>query len=98
MNQKARWAEICKTQLDVIRYDERFNSIENKRSNRPDLHAFLLLDSLFPGTNDMVAGAAHDEIFLDVHEDQIALLTDAEILELMKCGVRYGEDCLCMFA
>lgn len=98
MNQKARWAEIHKTQLDVIRYDERFTSIENKRSNRPDLHAFLLLDSLFPGTNDMVAGATHDEIFLDVSEDQIAALTDEEILELMKCGVRYGEDCLCMFA
>jgi len=95
ISQRQRWSEI--SSQDHVQYGEKFASIENKRSNRPDLHAFMLLDELFPGTMEIIAGAAHDEIFLGIYEEQIALLTDDQIIELIKCGVRYGEDCLCMF-
>jgi len=77
----------------------KFDRIENKRSQRPDIHAFLLLDELCPGTTDMVAGAAHDEIFLDVSlEDLAKVITEDQVVELIRCGVRHSEyDCLAMF-
>jgi len=76
----------------------KFERIENPRSRRPDLHAFLLLDELFPQDRDMVCNASHDEIYLDVTDDEVATLTDEQILELVRCGVRYDGDGLCMFA
>jgi hypothetical protein len=76
-----------------------FDRVLKKRSGRPDLHAFVLLDTLFPGVDDMVCYAEHDEIWLDISGDNIANLSDDEILELVRCGVRYDDDndSLCMF-
>lgn len=78
----------------------KFERVENKLSNRPDLHAFLLLDSLLPGSTDMVSAAEHDEIFLDVELDQLAAtaITEEQVRDLVRCGVRISEDSLCMFA
>ena len=78
----------------------KFDRIENKRSGRPDLHAFLLLDSLIPGTSDIVCATQHDEIFLDV--DPIVLnevISDDQLVELIRCGVRLDSesDSLAMF-
>ena len=75
-----------------------FDRIKNKRSNRPDLHAFLLLDELFPRDRDIVSAAEHDEIWLDVETSEIEKLTEEQIIELIRCGVRYSEDSLAMFA
>jgi len=78
----------------------KFERVENKRSSRPDLHAFLLLNELVPGTNDMVSAAEHDEIFLSVEPEELnKVATDEQILELVRCGIRYNSshDCLCMF-
>lgn len=75
-----------------------FDLIENKRSRRKDLHAFLLLDELFPSNKKMVAAAEHDEIYLDIDPERLAkVATPDQIKELVRCGVRYGEDGLCMF-
>lgn len=70
-------------------------------SEVPDLHAFLLLDDLFPNPdNDMIAAAEHDKYWLDVDGEAIAKLTDDQILELVRCGVIYDSDVdsLAMFA
>lgn len=78
----------------------KFDRVENKRSNRPDLHAFLLLDELMPGTRDMVSAAEHDEIYLDIDVDAFkAVATEEIVIELTRCGVRYdsGYDTFCMF-
>ena len=72
----------------------KFDRVENKKSQRPDLHAFLLLDELFPGTSDIIGAACHDEIYLDVDPEG---LSEENILELVRCGVRYSDDSLCMF-
>ena len=40
------------------KYDDEyaeFERVENKRSQRRDLHAFLLLDEIVPGDTDMVS-------------------------------------------
>ena len=88
-----RWEELS----DYLNFD----GIEEKRSTRPDLHAFLLLDELFHNAGrDMVSAAEHDIIFLDVDYEVIEKLTDKQIVELTRCGVHYSEEfgCLAMFA
>ena len=78
----------------------KFENVENKRSQRPDLHAFLLLDELWPGNRDIVSSAEHDEIYLGVTPDALAEVATPEIVrELRRCGVRYdrGTDSLMMF-
>jgi len=75
-----------------------FDRVENKRSTRPDLHAFLLLDELFPGNKDIISSAGHDQIWLGIETEDIEKLTQDQILELTRCGVMYDEDSLSMFA
>lgn len=89
-----RWERLGNDGEEYIQFDR----VQNKRSNRPDLHAFLLLDELFPENRDMVCAARHDEIFLDVSEDDAGTLTDEQIIELIRCGVRFGDGGLVMFA
>ncbi len=77
-----------------------FDKVENKRSNRSDINAFLLLDQLLPGDRAMVCAAEHDEIYLDVDVKKLArVITEEQVLELVRCGIRYNDDTdsLCMF-
>ncbi len=77
------------------KYEEEFinfDRIQNKRNKRPDIHAFLLLDELIPGKSDIVCHASHDEICLDIDEEELAkVATEEQIVELMRCGVRFGD-------
>lgn len=78
-----------------------FENIQNKLSNRSDLHAFIVLDKLVPGTCDIVSGAGHDQIWIDVTPDQLAAVaTEEQVIDLIRCGLRYNgdEDALVMFA
>lgn len=71
----------------------KFDAIENKRSNRPDLHAFILLDSILPGTGDMIECSEHDEIMLSIDCDKLLkVITEDQIIELYRCGVRYNSE------
>lgn len=72
---------------------------EHKPSARPDLCAFLKLEELVPGTEDIVSAAVHDEIYLGINCDRLAeVATEADILYLVRCGVRYSDyGTLCMF-
>lgn len=70
-----------------------FDRIKVKLSNRPDLHALILLDQLVPGEHDIVSAAEHDEIWLSVDpDDLVKVATEAQIVELMRCGVRYDKN------
>lgn len=79
-----------------------FEGILHLLSARPDLHAFLLLERLVPGQGgkDMVSAAEHDVIYLSTDCAALAqVITDAQVQDLRRCGVRYDEefDCLAMF-
>jgi len=92
----------------------KFYWVENKLSNRPDLHAFLLLDKLVPSVpiegptkyipvlySDIVSDAEQDEIYLGVKIKELEkVITIEHVLELSRCGVMYNSeyDCLYMFA
>lgn len=79
----------------------KWDRVENKRSSRSDLHAFLLLDELMPGQKpDIVSSASHDQIWLDpTLEDLAPVITEAQILELIRSGVMLDSetDSLSMF-
>ena len=78
-----------------------FPAVEHKLSQRPDLHAFLLLDQLVPGTTDIISGAEHDQFYLSVDPEDLApLITSEQATDLIRCGVIYDEetDSLFMFS
>lgn len=79
----------------------KFERITVPLSKRPDLHAFMLLDQLIPGEDDIVAGATHDEIWLGVDVEALAeVVTPEQVTDLIRCGVRWDSECdsLAMFA
>lgn len=79
----------------------KFDRVSSRFSERSDLHAFILLDKLVPGSaSDIVSSAQHDEIFLGAQIDELEkVATEDDVLTLVRCGVRYDEqyDCLAMF-
>ena len=78
----------------------KFERVVTKRSRRADLHGFILLDELTPTANDrdILAGAEHDEVYLSIDDDELAaVVTEAQVIELVRCGVRCGGNGLCMF-
>lgn len=77
-----------------------FELVKIKKSERNDLHAFLLLDSLIPSNRPIISASEHDEIYLDIDLDELSkVITEEQVIELVRCGVRYDSDydCLSMF-
>lgn len=75
-----------------------FECVLNKRSNRPDLHAFMLLDELMPDDKDIVSSASHDQIWLWVELDKLdSVIDETQVRELVQCGIFIDEDALSMF-
>lgn len=70
----------------------RFDLVETKKSSRPDLHAFLLLEELCPSDEDLISASEHDEIYFSVSPEELAeVVTEDLVLELRRCGVRYDR-------
>jgi len=79
-----------------------FNRVRCKRSRRPDVHAFMLLDGILTPVDGraIICHSTHDEICLDVDLEELAkYATEEQLIELHRCGVRYStdHDCLAMF-
>lgn len=78
----------------------KFDRVAIRHSSRPDLHAFILLDSLLSNSEDMISAAGHDEYYLSVSVEELAkVITKEQIVELRRCGIRYSLEygCLCSF-
>jgi len=80
------------------KYDDeyiQFQNVANKRSRRPDMHAFIVLDELLPGDEkgDLISAAEHDQFFLDIEPEALArVATEEIILDLVRCGVSFDEE------
>jgi hypothetical protein len=74
-----------------------FDRIEAPLSRRPDLHALLLLDEIVPEVDKGILGeSTHEFIFLNIDMSAFAYdVTDDQILELVRCGVRIEGGFLC---
>ena len=87
-------------QKTLIKYDSelyKFDRIENKLSNRSDLHALLLIDSLMPGTSNIIGSATHDCIYLAINVKVLAKVAKEEhIRDLVRCGIFFEDNLLCM--
>jgi hypothetical protein len=71
-------------------YPER---VKNKRSQRPDLNALILLDELCPGSKDIIASAYHGQITLSMRPTDLAkVATEDQVIELIRCGLRIDDD------
>jgi len=71
--------------------------VANPRAQRRDLHAFLLLDELVPGTLPIICAAEHDEYYLEIDCEALnKAATDEQLLELRRCGIRYDSECDCL--
>lgn len=85
--------------------DEEFLKFERVKAHeslttRPDLYALVFIDKLVPGNSDIIGDSAHDEIFLSVKPDDLAAVaTHEDIIDLIRCGVRYDSqwDSFAMF-
>lgn len=79
----------------------KFEKVKDKLNNRPDLCAFILLDNLIPGDDDIISASEHDEFYLDIDCDKLAeIISEEDIITLIRCGIRYHSEynCLYMFA
>lgn len=94
------------TQIDELfeKHEEeshKFERITNKLATRADIHAFILLDRLFPSDNgaDIISCAEHDQIWISIETERLETLTEDNIVELMRCGVWWESqfDSLSMF-
>ncbi len=77
-----------------------FQNVANKRSRRPDMHAFIVLDELLPGDGkgDLISAAEHDQFFLDIEPEALArVATEEIILDLVRCGVSFDEETESLF-
>lgn len=82
------WAQLPKT--DGAKYG----------TNRNDLKAMILLDSLVPEKGNMISSATHDEIFFDVSLEELEkVANEDQIKELISYGIRIDdyEEGLAMF-
>lgn len=69
-----------------------FHEVRIKKSSRPDLHAFLILNELFPDEKNILFAAEHDEVRLNVNMDEFCKRTTKEIvLDLHRCGILYDK-------
>jgi len=92
MDIKDRFAKYDKHYLD-------FDGVpaDQRHSNRPDVHLFVMLDKLFPDNGDIVVAAEHDEIYLDIGEEQLSICTEEQIEQMVRCGARLSYEGLAMF-
>lgn len=77
-----------------------FDALPNKRSEREDMHAFMLLDSLLPDKRNILSHASHDEVHLVVMVEDLvqSVITEQDIIELVACGIHISKyDGLCKF-
>ncbi len=77
----------------------KFDRVGSPRHSRPDLAGFLLLDSILPSGRDMIFGSEHDEYYLDPDPEAVAeVITEAQIIDLLRCGIRFNGSSFCVFA
>jgi len=71
----------------------KFKNVENKLSKRPHLHAFLLLDSVLPGTGPLVTTSYRDEVCLAFSLEKLAksAITEEQVRDLVRCGIQLTD-------
>ena len=62
-------------------------------SRRIDLDAFNLLDRLCPRTHDMISASEHDEYWISISLEELAIAaTEDDVIFLIQCGARVYDS------
>lgn len=85
-----------------VKHDDefiKFERVSNKLHKCPDIHAFLLLEQIAPVERGrIITCAEHDEIYLGTDMELFcANAREEQIVDLIRCGVRYDNNGFCMF-
>lgn len=83
-----RWNQLAATLL--------FREIEEKYSEKRDIHALCLLDRVFPGTENLIEGSEANQIWFSIPLEKLETLSDQQIRELDATGVFYDEEFKCL--
>lgn len=77
----------------------KFDRIEDPLSPCHDLCAMMYLVKLLGITSSIIAASEHDEVYLNVDDEEFAeVATQEDVLYLTRCGVMNGENGLYMFS
>ena len=84
------------------KHDDEFNKfdrVQHKLSENQELHGYLLLVKLFPNEARILQSAEHDMVWIGPESDDLESLTEAQIIELLRCGIHFDgdNDSLAMF-
>ncbi len=86
-------------------HNDEYMSFDNvheteRLSDRRDMHAMILLDTLLPGDGHIISASEHDVIYLGVGlEELVEVISEEQIIQLIRCGVLFDEhrECFTMF-
>lgn len=74
-----------------------FNLVKDKVTDIADLEAFFLLDRLQDGNKYIVSASDPETIYLGVDLENLSeVITEAEVIKLIRCGVMIQDECLYM--
>ena len=85
------------TLLEILtdEHDEflKFENVKEKRAERPELHALLVLSELDQGADRVISWACYYKIFLSFDaETVLSKITEDQALDLIRCGVAYDWE------
>ncbi len=90
IEEDARWDRLSNSGDERSRFDR----VENKRSGRPDVHAFIMLDEWCEASDaPMISIIDYEIVTLSIPHGDLRRLTDEQVVELIRCGVScmYGR-------
>jgi len=68
----------------------RFDHVKNKLSDKPDVHALMLLDKLILGGQCIIKEAKSHYIIFDINVNNLMeVITDEQVRDLRRCKVFY---------
>ncbi len=103
-NYEEQEAKLAQIEDWFKRHDEQylqFNQIPDyaKKSQRPDLCAFIYLNEGLPTVERslyVIDSAGHDKVYLGWNRASLSHLTEEDVIYLLRCSIRFNGNALYM--
>lgn len=89
----------CRELFDKMHTEAgKFDRVEHKLSPRPDAHAILLLDRLYPSNKPLITFSRAGCIYLSINTKMLAqVANEQQIADLIRCGVSLNGETLVLY-
>ena len=95
MDKEVTLKELFEKYIDEF---DNFNHVLHKFSNRPKVHALILLDRLVKGSGSLISTVEGYTISFNIpDEDLLKVSSERDVCDLCRCGVFYDESGIAMF-